>query len=53
MGVITLAVDEAEGGTVEQEKPKRPREDFGVCSQWDFLSKEQACLPLKARASRD
>lgn len=31
---------------VGQEKPRRPREKSGVCSQWGVLSKEQAHLQI-------
>lgn len=48
-GVVTLAVDEAEGGGSGAGDTKRPREDAGVCSPWCFLSKEQARFPPKAR----
>lgn len=35
-GIVALAVGEADGRGVEQEKPRRPRENSGVCPQWDF-----------------
>lgn len=36
-GLVTLAVGEAEGRGVEKEKPRRPRENSGVCSPVGFF----------------
>lgn len=39
---------------VQWEKPRRPRENSGVCSQWGFLSEEQRPIYkfLETRVSR-